>query len=94
MASQRCHKLLEDKFGKESVRVALLEGQRLESERKWDEADALYKALLKEEPTSAKVMKRAAAVKIAQNVTHRHSRVAYFALPLLPDPLESRNQSL
>lgn len=66
--AQRCQKAIEDKFGKKSVRVALLEGQRLESERKYEDAEALYKTLLKDEPTSAKVMKRATAIKMAQQV--------------------------
>eukprot|EP00041_Stephanoeca_diplocostata_P007939 m.113858 g.113858 ORF g.113858 m.113858 type:complete len:282 (+) comp17106_c0_seq1:232-1077(+) len=61
-----CHKKLEEKFGRESARVGILDGQRLESAEKWAEAEKRYKELLELHPTNAKIMKRQIALLIGQ----------------------------
>eukprot|EP00038_Savillea_parva_P008077 m.174548 g.174548 ORF g.174548 m.174548 type:complete len:277 (-) comp13846_c0_seq1:17-847(-) len=63
---KQCYKALEERFGTESVRVGILLGQQLEAEQKWDAAEAKYEELLKIEPTSAAVRKRAVAVAAAK----------------------------
>lgn len=63
---QQCYEPLEKRFGKESVRVGLLDGQRLEAEGKFDEAAAKYAALLKVEPTSAATHKRSVSIAAAK----------------------------
>eukprot|EP00037_Helgoeca_nana_P009839 m.86324 g.86324 ORF g.86324 m.86324 type:complete len:277 (-) comp19839_c0_seq1:42-872(-) len=62
----QCYEPLEKRFGKESVRVGLLDGQRLEAEGKFDEAAAKYAALLKVEPTSAATHKRSVSIAAAK----------------------------
>lgn len=50
---QMCHKKLEEKFGRDSARVGILEGQRMESAEKWEQAEKRYKELLELHPTNA-----------------------------------------
>lgn len=61
------HTKLEEQFGPESTRVALLYGQILEAQEEWEAAEMKYAQLLEVDPTSAAVMKRKIAIKVAQN---------------------------
>mmetsp|Transcript_66 Transcript_66/g.129 ORF Transcript_66/g.129 Transcript_66/m.129 type:complete len:279 (-) Transcript_66:14-850(-) len=63
---ERSHRALVERFGTESVRVGLLTGKHQEASGKFDEAKATYDALLKIEPTSAALQKRAVAIAAAK----------------------------
>jgi tetratricopeptide (TPR) repeat protein len=47
-----------NKFGKDSKRIKKLQGLLYESEEKYEEADNLYRELLKKDPTNTFIMKR------------------------------------
>lgn len=60
-------KVLQDKFGADSVRVGILQGMELESRGEWDKATTLYEKLSKmEEGNKKAVLQRQVAVLIGQ----------------------------
>jgi len=64
---QKYLKVLQDKFGSESVRVGILQGMELESRGEWGKATALYDELFKAEEGNKKaVFQRQVAVLIGQ----------------------------